>query len=102
MPMKNPMHPGKIVKQGCIDELGLTVTEAAEILGVSRSTLSRLINMQSGVSPEMAIRLEKAFGSTADTWIRLQAAYDMAEARKKADSIHVNRYVPKEEHRPSL
>ena len=102
MPMKNPMHPGKIVKEGCIDELGLTVTKAAEILGVSRSTLSRLINMQSGVSPEMAIRLEKAFGSTADTWIRLQAAYDMAEARKKADSIHVNRYVPTEEHRPSL
>lgn len=99
MPMNSPQHPGKIVKAGCIDEFGLTVTEAAGILGVSRSTLSRLINMQSVISPEMAVRLEKAFGSTAETWIRLQAAYNIAEARKKADTIHVNRYMPKEEHR---
>ena len=102
MPKYNQVHPGAIVREDCINYLGLSVTEAAKILGVSRTTLSRLINEKIGISPEMAIRLEKAFGSTADTWIKVQAAYDMAEARKKADSIHVNRYVPKEEHRPSL
>ena len=102
MPNYNPVHPGLVVKEDCIESLGLSVTEAAKILGVSRTTLSRLINEKIGISPEMAIRLEKAFGSTADTWIKVQAAYDMAQARKKAGSIHINRYVPKEEHRASL
>ena len=97
MPIANPTHPGAIVREDCIKDLGLSVTEAAKILGVSRSALSRLINEKAAVSPEMAIRLEKAFGSTAETWIRLQAAYDIAQAKKQSDSIHVNRYVPSKE-----
>lgn len=94
MPMKNPVHPGVVVKDTCLEPLGLSVTEAAKILGVNRTTLSRLINKKIGISPEMAIRLEKAFGSTAEAWLRMQLAYDIAQVRKKEDSIHVNRYVP--------
>src|SRR5580658_4971950 len=82
MPMKNPPHPGLSVRLNCLEPFGLSVTEGAKALGVSRTTLSRLINGQSGVSPDMAIRLAKAFGATPDIWIRLQAAYDLAQARR--------------------
>jgi antitoxin HigA-1 len=93
MAMKNPPHPGGIVKD-CIEELGLSVTDAAKILQVTRPTLSRVINGRSVISPEMAIRLAIAFGSTAEMWLRMQTAYDLAQARATADTIHVQRYEP--------
>ena len=92
MPMKNPPHPGLSVRINCLEPLGLSVSEGAKALGVSRTTLSRLINGRAGISPEMAIRLSKAFGSTPDAWIRLQAAYDIAQATARADQIDVQRY----------
>ena len=85
-------HPGEVVKHDCLDELGLNVTDAANVLGVTRNTLSRIINGRAGISAEMAIRLEKAGWSNADMWLRLQTAYDLAEARKHEDEIHVQRY----------
>ena len=91
MPMKNPPHPGFSVRADCLDPLGLSVTQAAKALGVSRQALNNLIHGQAGISPEMAIRLDKAFGGGADTWLRLQAAYDLAQAEKKADKIRVRR-----------
>ncbi|MEZ4707227.1 MAG: HigA family addiction module antitoxin [Caldilineaceae bacterium] len=91
--MKNPPHPGGIVRD-CIEDLGLSVTEAASILDVTRPTLSRVINEHSAISPEMAIRLSKAFGSTAEMWLRLQTTYDLAQARLHADAINVSRYEP--------
>lgn len=91
MPMKNPPHPGRIIRQECIEALGLTVTEGAKALGVSRNALSELVNERRGISPEMAIRLDKAFGGGAETWHRMQAAYDMAQAMKNADKIRVQR-----------
>jgi len=92
MPMKNPIHPGRIVKHDCLEPLGLTVTAAAKALRITRQALNNLVNERAGISPEMAIRLEKAFGSTADAWLRLQAAYDLAQARKREASIKVRRY----------
>jgi addiction module HigA family antidote len=92
MLMKNPIHPGRIVKHDCLEPLGLTVTAAAKVLRITRQALNNLVNERAGISPEMAIRLEKAFGSTADTWLRLQAAYDLAQARKREASIKVRRY----------
>lgn len=89
MSMKNPPHPGELVKFDCLDPLGLTVTAGAEALGVSRKTLSELINAGAGVSPEMAIRLEKAFGGSAKLWLGLQSAYDLAKVDAK--SIKVKR-----------
>jgi addiction module HigA family antidote len=91
--MKQPPHPGGIVKD-CIEDLDLSVTEAAAVLGVTRTTLSRVINGRSGVSPEMAFRLSKAFGSTPEMWLRLQSAYDLAQVRAYADEIDVQRYAP--------
>lgn len=91
MPMKNPPHPGLSVRHDCLAPLGLSVTEAARRLGVSRKQLSGLVNGRAGVSPEMAIRLDKAFGGGAETWHRLQAARDMARAMKRADEIKVER-----------
>ncbi len=93
MPMKNPPHPGRSIKDACLEPLGLSVTEGAEVLGVARHTLSRVINGQAGISPEMAIRLEKAFGSSADSWLRMQAAYDLAQARQHENEIDVERYA---------
>ena len=89
--MKNPPHPGLSVRYDCLEPLGLSVTEAARKLGISRKQLSELVNARSGISPEMAIRLDKAFGGGADTWLRMQAAYDLAQAMKKADRIRVER-----------
>jgi len=91
MPMKNPPHPGFAIKDGCLDAVGLNVTDAAKHLGVARHTLSRVINGRSGISPDMAIRLEKAGWSNAGFWLRLQASYDLAQARKHEDDIHVER-----------
>jgi addiction module HigA family antidote len=99
MPMKYPVHPGRIVKQDCLEPLGLSVTDAAKVLGVSRQTLTKIINERSGISPEMAIRLTKAFGSTEETWLRMQLAYDLAAARKNESKIKVRRqHVPQELH----
>jgi antitoxin HigA-1 len=91
MPMKNPAHPGRIVRHDCLEPLGLSVTEGADVLGVSRQTLNNVIHCKSGISPEMAIRLSKAFGSTPETWLRMQLAYDLAQARKDESKIKVRR-----------
>ena len=91
MPMKNPPHPGELVRFECIEAAGLTITSAAEALGVTRQTLSNLTNCSSGISAEMALRLEKAFGGTAETWLRMQLAYDLAEVRKLAAKLKVRR-----------
>ena len=93
MPMKNPVHPGQIVKHDCLEPLGLSVTAGAKILGVSRQTLNNIVHCKTGISPEMAIRLTKAFGSTEETWLRLQLSHDLAQARKKAGKIKVQRQV---------
>ena len=89
--MNNPPHPGLSVRHDCLEPLGLSVAEAAKRLGVSRKQLSDLVNGHSGISPEMAIRLDRAFGGDANTWYRLQAAYDLAQAMKRADKIKVER-----------
>jgi addiction module HigA family antidote len=91
MAMKNPPHPGLSVRHDCIEPLGLSVTTAARKLGVSRKQLSDIVNGHAGISPEMAIRLDKAFGGGAGTWLRLQAAYDLARAMKGAERIKVDR-----------
>ena len=96
MPMKNPPHPGRSIKLDCLEPLDLTITEAAKTLGVARSTLSRVINGQASITPEMAIRLAKAFGSTPETWLRMQQAYDLAQMRAIEESISVQPYQPKE------
>ncbi len=90
--MYDPAHPGEIVREECLKPLGLTVTAAAEALGVTRKALSDLLNGHTGVSPEMAIRLEQVFGSTADTWLRMQMNYDLAQVRKR--TFKVKRLVP--------
>lgn len=91
MPMKNPPHPGLSVRHDCMEPLGLSVTETARRLGVSRKQLSDVLNGHAGISPEMAIRLDKAFGGGADIWLRLQTAYDLAQAMKNASKIKVKR-----------
>ena len=102
MTMKNPPHPGLSVRHDCIEPLDLTITEAADILGVTRQALNNLVNGKSGISPEMAIRLDKAFGGGAETWLRLQMAYDLAQARQHGGEIKVKRVVRRkvEEPRP--
>ena len=96
MPMKNPPHPGHSIKDACLEPLGLSVTDGSKVLGVARHTLSRVINGQAGISPEMAIRLEKAGWSNADHWLRLQVAFDLAQARQHESAIKVRRYEPAE------
>ncbi len=91
MPMKNPPHPGLSIRHDCLEPLGLSVTDAAARLGVSRKHLSEILNGHAGVSAEMAIRLDKAFGGGAETWFRLQAAWDFARALKGAGRIKVER-----------
>jgi len=90
MPMKNPNHPGDLIRD-CLDELGVNVTEGAKALGVTRSALSRVINRRAGVSAEMAVRLEKAIGSTAGFWMRLQMNYDLAEIQARSARIRARR-----------
>ena len=94
MPMKNPPHPGHSIKDACLDPLGLSVTEAAQALGIARHTLSRVLNGHAGISPDMAIRQEKAGWSNADHWLRLQTEYDLAQARRHECDIKVKRYQP--------
>ena len=91
--MKKPPHPGLSVRHDCIEPLDLSITEAADILGVTRQTLNNLVNGKSGISPEMAIRLDKAFGGGAETWLRLQMAYDLAQARQHEGEIKVKRVM---------
>jgi addiction module HigA family antidote len=92
--MKNPPHPGALVKDN-IDELGLSVAEAAEGLGVTRQQLYRVVRGENGISPEMAVRLEKAFGGAADFWLRMQMNYDLAKVRAHAGTIRVKPFEPK-------
>jgi antitoxin HigA-1 len=94
MPMKNPAHPGELIRDN-IDDLGLSVSEAAKGLGVTRQQLHNVISGRSAITPEMAVRLEKAIGSTADTWLRMQMNYDLAQIRKRGASIKVRRFEPK-------
>jgi len=89
--MKSPAHPGLIVRHDCLEPLKLSVTAAAKILGVTRQALNNVVNGKSGISPEMAIRLSKAFGSTPETWLQMQLAYDLAAARKDESKIKVRR-----------
>jgi addiction module HigA family antidote len=89
--MKNPPHPGRSIRTACLEPLGLSVTKGAEALGVTRQTLNNVINGKSGISPQMAIRLSMAFGSTPETWLRMQLAYDLAQARKDESKIRVRR-----------
>ena len=91
--MHNPPHPGEIIRDQCLEPLGLSVTDAAKGLGVTRKALSELLNGHAGVSPEMAIRLEKAFGSTAETWLRMQLAYDLWQAQQRAGDLKVTRFA---------
>lgn len=95
MAMKMPPHPGLAVRHDCIAPLGLTIADAAKRLGVSRKQLSDIVNGHAGLSPEMAIRLDKAFGGGAETWYRLQAAYDLARAMMRADDIKIERLKPR-------
>jgi len=99
MTMKNPPHPGRSIRSACLEPLGLSISEGASILGVSRQALNNVIAGKSAISPEMAIRLTKAFGSTEETWLRMQLAYDLAAARKDENNIKVNRqHFPQELH----
>lgn len=101
MGMKNPPHPGRIVRQECIEPLGLTVTDAAARLGITRQALNNLVNGKAGISPEMAIRLSKAFGSSPEVWLGIQMEYDLAQAVKQAGQIKVKRItVAISAHRP--
>ena len=95
MAMKYPPHPGRSIRENCLVPLGLNVTEAARVLGVARHTLSRVLNGHAAISPEMAIRLEKAGWSNAEFWLRRQTTYDLAQARKREHQINVARYEPR-------
>ena len=94
MAMIDPPHPGRSVRENCLEPLGLSVTEAARVLGVARHTLSRVLNGHAAISPEMALRLEKAGWSNAEFWLRRQTTYDLVQVRKIQDRIHVQRYRP--------
>ena len=94
MTMSNPPHPGRSIRENCLEPLGLNVTEAAMVLGVARHTLSRVLNGHAAISPEMAIRLEKAGWSNAEFWLRRQTTYDLVQARKEENRIDVERYKP--------
>jgi len=91
MEMDNPAHPGEVIRELCLEPLGLTVTAAADALGVTRKALSDLLNGHSGVSPDMAIRLEKVGWSTADHWLRMQLQRDLWVARRRSGKIKVRR-----------
>ena len=92
MAMQNPPHPGGIVRRQCLEPLGLSVTRAAEWLGVTRQALSDLVNENAGVSIEMAIRLSKAFGANPETWLGMQMAYDLWQARNRTNQITVEKF----------
>ena len=94
MPMKNPPHPGDLIRTEIVEALGLNVSKAAEILNVRRATLSDLLHGKAALTPEMALRIEKAFGPNMDHLLRMQLAYDVAETRRHAGKIDVKRYIP--------
>lgn len=94
MPMKNPPHPGGFIRTEIIQPSGLTVTAAAAALKVSRPALSSLLNSRADLSGEMALRIEKAFGTKMDTLMRMQASYDIAQTRKRENQIQVRRFHP--------
>jgi len=91
MNMHNPPHPGEIIRDLCLEPLGLSVTDAASALGVSRKTLSSILNGRSGISPEMALRLSKAFNTTPESWLNQQVQYDLWKARKDSKGIKVKK-----------
>lgn len=93
MQMHNPPHPGEVIRALCLEPLGLSVTEAAEALGVTRKTLSAILNGRAGVSPEMAIRLSIAFNTTADSWLNQQAQYELWHAEQHRKDLKVRRLV---------
>ena len=93
MPMLNPPHPGGVIRELCLEPLGLSVTAAAQGLGVTRKALSEMLNGHTGISPEMALRLSMAFGGSAESWLQQQALYQLAQVRKKADSLKIQRMV---------
>jgi antitoxin HigA-1 len=101
MAMKNPPHPGLSVRLDCLEPLNLTVTEGAKVLGVTRQALNNVVNGKSGISPEMAIRLSKAFGSSPEAWLSLQMAYDLVQVRKKESQIVVHRVAHPADHPPA-
>lgn len=91
MRMHNPPHPGEVLKGLCLEPLGLSVTEAAEALGVSRKTLSSILNGRAGISPEMAIRLSMAFGTSAESWLNQQSMFDLWQAEQRLPRPQVRR-----------
>lgn len=91
MKMHNPPHPGEILRELCIEPLGLSITEAADALGVTRKTLSSILNGRSGISPEMAVRLSLAFGTNSESWLNQQSQYDLWEAEKKRKQLNVKK-----------
>ena len=94
MPMLNPPHPGEVIRELCLEPLGLTVTAAVEGLGVTRKAFSELLNGHSGISPKMALRLSMGFGGSAESWMQQQALYELAQTRKKAKKLDIKRFVP--------
>jgi addiction module HigA family antidote len=94
MVMKVPPHPDEVIREFCVEPGGLTVTAAAAVLGVSRKALSELLNGHSGISPEMAVRLSKAFGGSTESWLTQQMRYDLAQVENRAAEINVRRYEP--------
>jgi addiction module HigA family antidote len=91
VPMKNPPHPGRCIRHDCLEPLGLSVTAGAKVLGVTRQALSNVVNCKSSIGPEMAMRLTKAFGSTAETWLRMQLAYDLKVVRRNESKVRRQR-----------
>lgn len=89
MAMYNPAHPGELIRDEILVPLGLSVTETAKRLGVSRKTLSKVLNCRGAVTPEMAVRMEMLFGQSAELWVKMQVAYDLFQARKKAKEFHI-------------
>lgn len=94
MPMNNPPHPGGLLKDD-LEALNLSVAEAAEGLGITRQQLYNVINGKSAISPEMAVRLEQGIGGTAESWLRMQSTYNLAQARERAKEIHIERLTSK-------
>lgn len=91
MRMHNPPHPGRVIKQLCLEPLGVSVTQAAQALGISRKTLSAILNGHTGISPEMAVRLSIAFGTSAESWLHQQTQYDLWHAEQRRKQLHVTK-----------
>jgi addiction module HigA family antidote len=93
MAMKNPVHPGRLVRHDCLDALNLSVTAGARALGVTRQALNNVVNEKAAISAEMAFRLSLAFGSSPEAWLAMQAAFDLAQVRKRSAKLRVKRVV---------